>query len=349
MEYRYLGNSGLKVSLLSFGNMTTGLEVFKGGKDECNSEIEAHNFELIKTCVDNGITFFDTAELYGLGVSEIILGKNLKQGGWDRDDLSISTKLVPTKGGIQGNSRKRMRVGVKQSLQRLQLENVDILYLHRYDYDVPILEQIKTMNEFIDQDLTYYWGTSEFTSSQLEEIFYLCNKHGLIPPIADQCQYNMFARKIFEVEYAPLFDNYKLGTTIWSPLAAGLLSGKYNDGNIPEGSRYATIPIYKRRYAENIGWRADKGVEMFAGLKQISDDLGCTQSQLALAWAIKNPDVSTAIFGTNDKRQIIENIEAIGVAKKLDNALLEKIEKLLNNRPSPALNWRTFTPREFRR
>ncbi|OMJ79902.1 hypothetical protein SteCoe_19989 [Stentor coeruleus] len=224
-----------------------------------------------------------------------------------------------------------MRLGVKNSLQRLQLDNVDILYLHRYDYDVPILEQIKAINEFIDQDLTYYWGTSEFTSSQLEEIFYLCDKHGLIPPIAEQCQYNMFSRKIFEVDYAPLFDNYKLGTTIWSPLAGGLLSGKYNDG-IPEGSRYATIPLYKFRYDECIGWREDKGINMFSGLKQISNELGCTQAQLALAWTIKNPDVSTAIFGTNDKRQIAENIEAVRIAKKLDNVLIEKIDRLLDNR-----------------
>lgn len=349
MEYRNLGNSGLKVSVLSFGNMTSGLEVFKGKKDEVTPELEQTHFQYIDMCIKAGINFFDTAEIYGLGVSEQILGMNLKQGGWDRDELIISTKLMPRCGGIQGNSRKRMRVGICQSLKRLQLDNVDVLFLHRIDRDVPLLEQISTINEIIEKDQAYYWGTSEFSASELTEIHLLCEKYGFIHPIAEQCQYNMFARKAVEVDYAPLFDQYRLGTTVWSPLAAGLLAGRYNDGKIPDDSRYATMPLVKARYNEYIGWRENNGADMLQGLKAISDELGCTQGQLALAWVLYNKDVSTALFGANKPEHITDNLGAVSVLKKLNPEVLERIEKLLINRPAPPIDFRTFTPQAPRR
>ena len=349
MEYRNLGNSGLKVSILSFGNMTSGLESFSGGKDILTPELEQTHFQYIDQCIKAGINFFDTAEMYGRGVSEQILGLNLKQGGWERDDLIISTKLLPTCGGIQGNSRKRARVAVNQSLGRLQLDNVDVLFLHRIDHEVPLLEQIKVMNEFIDAEKTYYCGTSEFTAAELSDVQYLCEKHGYIAPIVEQCQNNMLYRKVFEVDYAPIFDEYKLGTTIWSPLAGGLLGGRYNEGIKPADGRYSKVPALSGRFKLLLGDRENNGAEMLQGLKAIADELGCTQSQLALAWTLANKDVTTALFGANKPEHISDNLGALAVIKKLDRGILERIEGLLGNRPAPATNFRTFTPKEPRR
>ena len=349
MEYRKLGNSGLDVSILGFGNMTSGMESWKGGKDIVTPELEQVNFQYIDMCIKAGINFFDTAEIYGFGVSEIILGKNLQQGGWDRDELIISTKLHPVCGGLQGNSRKRMRIGVEQSLKRLQLTNVDLLFLHRFDSHIPLKEQVSAMNEFLENDKTYYWGTSEFTAEELTEIYKICEKYGYAAPICDQCQYNMLHRKAFEVDYAPLFDNYKLGTTIWSPLAGGMLAGKFNDGVIPADSRYALIPLIQHSFKEGLGWRENNGSGMLQGLKAIADELGCTQSQLALAWALYNRDVSTALFGANKPEHIADNLGAVSVMHKLDNGILDRIEALLINRPDPPINYRAFTQGVHRR
>lgn len=338
MEYRYLGRSGLKVSVLSYGNMTTGMGLFTGKKDVYDIAMENHHQELMEKCISLGINFFDTAEIYGTGLSEVYLGNNIKRGNWDRDDLIITTKFNPRSGGIQGNSRKRLRQGINQSLKRLQLDNVDIAYLHRPDKDVPLKEQISALNEMIENDQAYYWGTSEFSAESLSEIFGICEKYGFIEPIVEQCEYNMLSRKRFEVEYAPIFDQYKLGTTTWSPLYGGMLSGKYNDGKIPSDSRFG----------QN-SWDLEKSTEFLQGLGQVASDLGCTQAQLAIAWILKSPDVSTVLFGATSVSQVENNVGAIKVVEKLDQGVLEKIEKLLDNNPAPAMNWRTFTPKAHRR
>lgn len=349
MRYRNLGNSGLKVSVLSFGTMASGIGVFSGEKDVLTPELEQNCFECLETCIKSGINFFDTSEIYGLGISEQILGNNLKKGGWDRDELIISTKLMPSCGGIQGNSKKRMRVGICQSLKRLQLDNVDVLFLHRIDREVPLLEQISTINEFIEKDQTYYWGTSDFSASEITEIHLLCEKYGFVPPIVEQCQYSMLSRKIVEVDYAALFDQYRLGTTVWSPLAAGLLTGRFNDGKLPPDDSRAGIPLTRKRHYEQLGWRENNGAYMLQGLKKIAEELGCTQSQLALAWVLRNTDVSTALFGARKIDYVNENIGAVSVIDKLDKGVLERIEELLVNRPDSDMDFRTFTPRHPRR
>lgn len=334
MEYRNLGRSGLKVSAFSYGNMTSGMGMFHGQKDEYDVSVEQHHLSIMTECINKGINFFDTAEVYGYGLSEVYLGNNLKQGAWDRDELIITTKFNPHPriAGIQGNSRKRIRVGMQKSLKRLQLDNVDVIYLHRPDHDVPLKEQVSVMNEMIEKDYAYYWGTSEFTSESITEIFSICDKYGWNYPIVEQCEYNMLTRKRFEVEYAPLFDNYGLGTTTWSPLYGGMLSGKYNNGIPPES-----------RFGKN-EWGLDKSVEFLQGLGKIALEIGCSQAQLALAWVLANKDVSTVLFGATSTKQVQENVEALKFVKNLDCGVLKRIEELLDNRPTPNLNFRTFTP-----
>ncbi|CAG9327988.1 unnamed protein product [Blepharisma stoltei] len=342
MNYKYLGNSGLKVSVLGFGNMTSGWA----------EGTEQWNFECMNKCVRGGINFFNTAEVYGMGSAETILGNNLKQGGWDRDDLIISTNLIPTKViGIQGLSRKRLRQAINHSLQRLQLDYIDVLYLHRFDYEVPLEETIRIINDLIDDDKAFYWGTSEFTPQQLSECHRICEKHGWIPPIVEQAQYHMFEREKIERDYVPIFREYGMGTTVWSPLAGGLLSGKYNDGKIVPGRAESGLAaaVYKQKFDNYIGNRKEDAVRTLKGLQSLAEELGCTQSQLVLAWVIKNPDVTTAILGASSPGQLDENLAAVEVVKKITPEVLARIEDLLGNRPNPSMNWRTFTPNPPRR
>ncbi|CAG9314361.1 unnamed protein product [Blepharisma stoltei] len=341
MKYRYLGRSGLKVSVVSFGNMTSG---WADGTEEWN-------FQCVDKCIRRGVNFFDTAEFYGFGIAETILGRNIKQGGYDRDDLIITTKFFPSNFGIQGLSRKRLRQAIDHSLERMQLDYVDVIYLHRFDAEVPLEETIRIANEIIDNDKAFYWGTSNFTPQQISECFTICEKHGWIPPIVEQCEYHMFRRDIIERDYVPLFDQYGLGTTVWSPLAGGLLSGKYNDGNIPPGRLESSpfAPMLKQYWDKYIGSRKEAALRTLNGLKAIADELGCTQAQLALAWVIKNPDVSTAIMGASAPHHLEDNINSVDVLDKLSPEILARIEELLENRPAPSMHWRTFTPNPPRR
>ena len=227
---------------------------------------------------------------------------------------------------------------MKKSLERLQQDNVDIIYLHRPDWDVPLKEQISVMNELIENDYAYYWGTSEFPADYINEIMLLSEKHGWASPIVEQCEYNMLSRKRFEVEYASIFDNYGIGTTTWSALYGGMLSGKYNNGDIPGDSRFGINE-----------WGLDKSIEFLRALGNIANEVGCTQAQLAIAWVLWNKDVSTALIGATSLKQLDDNLGAINVAKNLDQQTLDKIEALLDNRPTPALNYRLFTPGSYRR
>eukprot|EP00358_Blepharisma_japonicum_P003202 CAMPEP_0202948836 /NCGR_PEP_ID=MMETSP1395-20130829/14679_1 /ASSEMBLY_ACC=CAM_ASM_000871 /TAXON_ID=5961 /ORGANISM="Blepharisma japonicum, Strain Stock R1072" /LENGTH=321 /DNA_ID=CAMNT_0049651291 /DNA_START=71 /DNA_END=1036 /DNA_ORIENTATION=+ len=316
-----------------------------------SDEAERWNFECIDKCIRSGVNFFDTAEYYGLGVAETILGKNFKQGGWDRDDIIVSTKLNPYGFGIQGLSRKRVRQAIDNSLSRLQLDYVDVLFMHRFDPETPLKETIRIFNEIIDADKAFYWGTSVFTPQQVSECFTICEKHGWIPPIVEQCEYNMFERENIERSLVPIFNQYGLGTTVWSPLAGGLLSGKYNDGNLHPG-RYDTDLFggrLREKFEKVIGGRKEAAVKTFEGLKAIADEIGCTQAQLALAWVIKNPDVSTAIVGASSIKQLEDSLGCVEVSKKLTPEILVRIEDALGNRPSPSMNWRNFAPNPPRR
>ncbi|CAG9327903.1 unnamed protein product [Blepharisma stoltei] len=336
MEYRKLGTSGLKVSALSYGYLTTTFE----------NDHELHK-NLLDRCVRAGINFIDTSEFYGNGNSETILGENLKEIDHDRDDLIISTKLHPTAlGSIQGLTRKRIVLGLNNSLQRLQLDYVDVLSLHRFDYEVPLKEQIAAINQLIETEKVFYWGSSMFTPQQLAQCYAICEKYGYLYPIVEQCEYSMLQRQMVEVDYTPLFDEFKLGTAVWGPLAGGLLSGKYNDGNIPSDSRFGKYqhPILDTQWKKLVGWRKNNGSELFLELKKISEDLGCTQSQLALAWVLRNPDVSTALFGAKTLAQIEDNLGALSVIKNLNKSTLDRIEEVLDNKPATAINYRTFTP-----
>ncbi|CAG9314362.1 unnamed protein product [Blepharisma stoltei] len=341
MKYRYLGRSGLKVSVLGFGNMTSG---WAEGAEEWNSQC-------IDKCIKKGVNFFDTAELYGSGVAETILGRNLKQGGYDRDDLIITTKFFPSKFGIQGLSRKRLRQAIDHSLERMQLDYVDIIYLHRFDPEVPLEESIRIANEIIDSDKAFYWGTSNFTPQQISECFTICEKHGWIPPIVEQCEYHMFEREIVERDYVPSFNQYGLGTSVWSPLCGGILSGRYNDGNVSAGrfdnSLFASFT--KPKWDKYIGNRKEAAVKILTGLKAIADELRCSQAQLAIAWVMKNPDVSTAITGASSIAQLEDNLGSVEVIEKLSPEVLSRIEDLLGNRPTPSMNWRNFSPNTPRR
>jgi voltage-dependent potassium channel beta subunit len=337
MKYRYLGRSGLKVSALTFGNMTSGMGMFSGKKDEYDVAVENHHYELMERCISKGINFFDTAEIYGGGLSEVYLGNNIRKGGWNRDELILTTKFHPRAGGIQGNSLKRIRAGADQALKRLQLDNVDVAFLHRPDPHVPLKEQVRAINELVEDDKTYYWGTSEFASEIISEIFLICEKYGFAKPIVDQCEYNMLTRKRVEVDYWPLYEEYGYGTMTWSPLYGGMLSGKYNDG-IPKDSRFGQH-----------GWELDKSTEFLKELGKVADDIGCSQSQLALAWCLANKDVTTVLFGSTRVEQIDSNVGALQFIEKLTPEVQARIETLLNNRPDPPMNFRFFTPREPRR
>lgn len=234
MIYRYLGNTGLKVSLLSFGNWLTAHD----------KEQEKANLECLKAAHKGGVNFFDTAEIYGMGVAEEVFGVALKEVLQDveRKDIVVSTKIFKCGQGVNDTflSRKHIIEGTRNSLKRLQLDYVDVVFCHRPDFDTPLEETCRAMSWLIDQGLSFYWGTSEWPSDRIHQAVELCERKNLHKPVVEQCQYSMIIRENFEKNLRHDFENYGYGTTIWSPLAGGLLTGKYNDGNAPEGTRYGS-------------------------------------------------------------------------------------------------------------
>ena len=344
MEYRHLGRSGLKVSALSIGNWLT-----------CdNPEVEEVQFNCFSRAINNGINFLDTAEVYGMGCAETILGNILKRGDWDRDRLVISTKFMRSGAGPNriGLSRKRLVQAMRNSLKRLQLDYADILFLHRPDPETPLEESVRAITHLIESGKADYWGVSEFTVQEIMMIYDICDKHGLPYPSAEQCQYHMLHREKFEVEMVPLYDKYGLGTTVWSPLAGGVLSGKYNEGIPPSESRFGSTDnqmlktVFNRYFNENT---KEHTLTALRGLAEISRDLGCSQAQLVLGWVLKSNDVSTAIFGATRVEQVDDNIGALQVVKSLTPELLQRIEDLLANKPETRYNWRTFEKEPSRR
>jgi len=285
-------------------------------------------------------TFFDTAEVYANGESEIEMGKALKELGWSRDEYVLSTKVFFGTGrkepNTRGLSRKHVVEGLKSSLERLQTPYVDIVLAHRPDAATPMKEIVEGFTQVIrNLNLAYYWGTSEWSAVQILEATQIAERYNLIAPIADQPQYNAFHRERFEVEYAPLYDQFQYGTTIWSPLASGLLTGKYNNG-IPEDSRFATNKQFFSNTVKELQTPAGQAkIEKVKKLTAIAEKLGGNASQLALAWAAKNPNVSTVILGATKVEQIHDNCKAIQLLDKLTPEIMEEIEGILDNKPTP--------------
>ncbi len=323
MEYRYLGSSGLQVSALSLGAWVTyGGQVGETVAGDC-----------MKAAREAGVNFFDNAEVYASGNAETVMGNVLKRMDWKRSDFVISTKIFwggqgPNQRGL---SRKHVVEGTEAALGRLGLETVDLLFCHRPDFHTPIEETVRAMTFLINRGKAYYWGTSEWTAQQIMEAHLVARREHLIPPTMEQPQYNMFHRERVEKEYRRLYSELGLGTTIWSPLSSGLLTGKYNDG-VPEGSR-ATLSGYEWLRSKLVGEEAADKIEKVKEMTPIAEKLGCTMAQLALAWCLKNPDVSTVITGASRAEQVAENMDALKVAAKLDEATMNEIEGILGNKP----------------
>lgn len=330
MQYRYLGNSGLKVSALSLGAWVTyGEQVGESAAQAC-----------MRAAYEAGINFFDNAEAYASGQAEKIMGNVIKKEGWKRSDLVISTKIMWGGDGPNdvGLSRKHIIEGLDASLDRLQMDYVDLVFCHRPDIHTPIEETVRAMNYVIDQGKAFYWGTSEWSAHQLMEAYGIARREHLIPPLMEQPEYNMFHRERVESEYALLYREIGLGTTIWSPLASGFLTGKYNQG-IPEGSRLDTEGYeWLRKRLEKEIWQVR--LEKIRQLTGMAEGLGGTMAQLALAWCLKNPHVSTVITGASKPEQVRENTKSLEMVEKLDDEVMGRIEEILDNKPEPPTDFR---------
>jgi len=316
MEYRYLGNSGLKVSALSFGAWVTfgpQLDVDKAG-------------ECMQAAWDAGVNFFDNAEVYADGVAEEIMGAVLKKKGWKRSDYVVSTKIFwggpgPNDSGL---SRKHILEGADAALRRLEFDYVDLVFCHRPDLHTPVEETVRAMSHLVTSGKALYWGTSEWSAERIREAYEVARREHLVPPAMEQPQYNLLHRERVEKEYARLYTDIGLGTTIWSPLASGLLTGKYNDG-IPQGSR-GTLKGYEW-LAERLSDPAKLAVAR--RLAPIAADLDCTLAQMSLAWCLKNPRVSTVITGASRPAQVTENMGALDVVGKLAPDVMARIDAAL--------------------
>jgi len=327
MEYRRLGSSGLKVSALSFGSWVT-----------FSNQLDAdHAVEIMGSAYDSGVNFFDNAEVYAHGEAERVMGRALEKLAWSRDSYLVSSKVrwgsvqdpKPTQVGL---SRKHVIEACDQALVRLGVEYLDLYLCHRPDAEVPIVETVWAMSDLIQMGKVLYWGTSEWSAVELEEAHAAAKEWRLIAPITEQTEYNMFQRERIEVEYLDLYDSLGLGTTTYSPLASGVLTGKYNEG-IPEGSRM-NLPGYEWLLKS---LKSDEGQAQIAKVREleaVSKELGISMAQLALAWCLKNPNVSTVITGATTTDQVKENMQALEAVELLNDELVERIEGVLGNKPS---------------
>jgi voltage-dependent potassium channel beta subunit len=324
MEYRRMGHTGLQLSLLSFGSWVT-----------FHKQIEDNTADtLMGMAYDNGINFFDNAETYALGESEKMMGRILKAKNWDRTSYTLSSKAFfgwrgkDNKPNQTGLSRKHLVEACHEALERLQTEYLDLYFCHRPDPTVPISEVVWTMHNLIQQGKILYWGTSQWSGAEIMEAHRVADQHHLIGPAMEQPQYNMFERFKMEQDYIPVFQNKGLGTTIWSPLAAGFLTGKYNEG-IPADSRLAI---------EGFGWLKDRWIqdtklEKVKNLAALAGEMGVSLASLAIAWTIKNPNVTTAILGATKKEQLTENLKALDVLPMITPEIDNRIEEILQNKP----------------
>jgi voltage-dependent potassium channel beta subunit len=317
MNYKRLGRSGLKVSELSFGSWVTyGNQMDTKAAREC-----------MAAAWDAGVNFFDNAEVYAAGKSEEIMGDALRQLGWPRVQYVVSTKFFwgITEGPNTKNTlnRKYLLDAIDKSLKRLQMDFVDLVYCHRPDPQTPVEETVWAMHDIIERGKALYWGTSEWSAESIVAAFQVAEKYGLRKPVMEQPEYHLFHRRRVEREYAHLYKDFGLGLTTWSPLASGLLTGKYRNG-VPEDSR-GSIP----RMAFLVEGLTDKARNEAVGrLEGVAKDLGCTLAQLAIAWCARNPNVSTVITGASRAGQVTENMKAAEVVAKLDDAAMKRIEAI---------------------
>jgi len=317
MEHRRLGRSGLKVSVLSFGSwINFDPKAEGGGAAEC-----------MQAAYDGGVTFFDNAEAYGGGESERIMGKAIRELGWPRHSYTVSTKLF---WGIDEGpntrstlNRKYLLHAIDGSLERFGLDFVDLLYCHRPDPETPLEETVWAMSDIVDRGAALYWGTSEWSADEIRAACAIAERHHLRKPVVEQPQYNLFERHKVEEEYLRLYEDEGIGLTTWSPLASGLLTGKYLDG-VPEGSRGA-LPGYEWLQRMLVDEGANAKVRR---LKAISDELGCTLAQMSIAWCAANPNVSSVITGASRVAQVHENLKAAEVIPLLTPDVLARIEEI---------------------
>jgi voltage-dependent potassium channel beta subunit len=324
MEYRRLGKSGLQVSALSLGSWLT------FGKQIDNSVAE----ELMVLAYEQGVNFFDNAEIYARGRSELVMGEILKKYNWQRDSYIVSSKVFfgylgkdakPTQKGL---NRKHVVEACEQALKRLQLDYLDLYFCHRPDKETPIEETVWTMHNLIQQGKILYWGTSEWSAQEIMEAHMVARQHHLIGPVMEQPQYNMLERARVEAEYAQLYKTVGLGTTIWSPLASGVLSGKYNAGFVEE----TRLSILGMDWLKESALQEEK-LEKSRKLTAFAKELGVSLPVLAIAWCLKNQHVSTVILGASKKAQLQENFNALDAQKLLTEEVMNKIEEILQNKP----------------
>jgi voltage-dependent potassium channel beta subunit len=324
MEYRKMGRTGLQLSALSFGSWVTFHKQINDGIAD----------ELMGIAYDNGINFFDNAEAYALGESEKMMGRVLKSKGWDRTSYVLSSKAFfgwrgkNNKPNQTGLSRKHLTEACHEALHRLQTDYLDLYFCHRPDKSTPIEEVVLTMNTLINQGKILYWGTSEWSGVEIMEAHRIARDYRIIGPSVEQPQYNLFERNKLENEYLEIFKNVGMGTTIWSPLASGLLTGKYNNG-IPEDSRLSI---------EGFEWLKDRilvsdKIEKAKQLTALAQSLGVSVAALSIAWVLKNPNVTTAILGATKTQQLNDNLKALEVLPMLNQEMMDKIETIVNNKP----------------
>ncbi|NUM51787.1 MAG: aldo/keto reductase [Flavobacteriales bacterium] len=321
MKYNKLGKSGLEVSEISFGSWVTfGNQIDEKTAEKCMTE-----------AYKCGVNFFDNAEVYASGMSETVMGKILKKQKWSRDSFVVSSKVFwGGKGPNQkGLSRKRVMEACHAALKRLQVDYLDLYFCHRPDDATPVEETVRSMHTLIEQGKVLYWGTSEWNAQQIMEAYSIARQYNLTPPTMEQPQYNMLVRERFENEYRRLYREIGLGTTIWSPLASGVLSGKYKNGKVPKGARLSL---------ESLQWLKEKmltkeNIQKIEQLEVLSKKIGITTAQLAIAWCLKNENVSTVITGASKIEQVKENLKSIQVKEKITSEVMEEIEKILQNKP----------------
>ena len=312
MQYNRLGKAGLCVSEISLGSWIT------FGKQIGGETVK----DLMHTAFDHGVNFFDNAESYAHGEAEVLMGKAIRE--FRREDLVVSTKIFwgGTGPNDTGLSRKHLMEGTKNSLRRLRLDYVDLLYCHRPDPNTPIEETVLAMDALVRDGYAFYWGTSEWSAEQIEAAYQVAEKLNCIKPSMEQPKYNLFHRHHLEKDYVPLFEKYGMGTTIWSPLSSGILSGKYNNG-IPSNSRLA-------KEAWLVPENFMQLVEKAKALEVLADELECKLSQLSIAWCLKNPNVSSVITGATKTEQLLENLDALYVKRKLTPEVMQRIDKIVS-------------------
>jgi voltage-dependent potassium channel beta subunit len=326
MEYRRLGNSGLKVSALSFGAWVT----FSNQLDV------GHAVEIMGAVYESGVNFFDNAEVYAHGEAERIMGRALEKLAWPRDSYLVSSKVrwgsVPDPKPTQvGLSRKHVIEACDQALDRLGIDYLDLYLCHRADAEVPIIETVWAMSDLIQMGKVHYWGTSEWSAAELKEAHAVAKEWRLIAPTTEQSEYNIFHRERIEVEYSDLYDSLGLGTTTYSPLASGVLTGKYNEG-IPDNSR-VNLPGYEWLLRSLNSKEGQARIAKVVELSVVAEELGISMAQLALAWCLRNPNVSTVITGATTSDQVLENMQALKAVALLTDDIMERIEGVLANKP----------------